>query len=307
MPFQSTHPVWGGTTSSGISPLTLQFQSTHPVWGGTSLTFGTSFRGHISIHPPRVGWDGTVASLPVRLYHFNPPTPCGVGRELFRHHHGLCGDFNPPTPCGVGRQSADLGSGLWHFNPPTPCGVGPRGERAASTAPIFQSTHPVWGGTTALPNSPVCLSYFNPPTPCGVGLRRTSAGRTKWTFQSTHPVWGGTARMAELRFTSPYFNPPTPCGVGHVLLYCNSSYCSNFNPPTPCGVGQLKGLVKCLMANISIHPPRVGWDQHFSVIHHIPVISIHPPRVGWDGADASSFCPLRNFNPPTPCGVGQQT
>lgn len=24
---------------------------------------------------------GTVASLPVRLYHFNPPTPCGVGQQ----------------------------------------------------------------------------------------------------------------------------------------------------------------------------------------------------------------------------------
>ena len=38
---------------------------------------------------------------------------------------------------------------------------------------------------------------------------------------------------------------------------------------------------------ISIHPPRVGWDD----VPRLPIlrydISIHPPRVGWD------FAPLR--------------
>ena len=34
-------------------------------------------------------------------------------------------------------------------------------------------------------------------------------------------------------------------------------------------------------------------------------ISIHPPRVGWDNMALSPFFPEVNFNPPTPGGVGQ--
>lgn len=34
------------------------FPSTHPVWGGTQLRHGFATILYISIHPPRVGWDG---------------------------------------------------------------------------------------------------------------------------------------------------------------------------------------------------------------------------------------------------------
>ena len=33
-------------------------------------------------------------------------------------------------------------------------------------------------------------------------------------------------------------------------------------------------------------------------------ISIHPPRVGWDRLLFTLFQCGRHFNPPTPCGVG---
>ena len=33
-------------------------------------------------------------------------------------------------------------------------------------------------------------------------------------------------------------------------------------------------------------------------------ISIHPPRVGWDDIVPFQTPPPRYFNPPTPCGVG---
>ena len=122
--FQSTHPVWGGT----VEPLRRQgsclFQSTHPVWGGTRLDCPRWGRGTISIHPPRVGWDG-----------FGPMKPTNAD------------NFNPPTPCGVGLTS---GAGI--------------GE-----VPIFQSTHPVWGGTSCHVSCSPSIPNFNPPTPCGVG------------------------------------------------------------------------------------------------------------------------------------------
>ena len=39
---------------------------------------------------------------------------------------------------------------------------------------------------------------------------------------------------------------------------------------------------RCKSAQISIHPPRVGWDEGFHMLPLVKPISIHPPRVGWD-------------------------
>ena len=56
---------------------------------------------------------------------------------------------------------------------------------------------------------------------------------------------------------------------------------------------------------ISIHPPRVGWDVVLQiVVAHFQLISIHPPRVGWDATTWSASARSSYFNPPTPCGVG---
>ena len=35
---------------------------------------------------------------------------------------------------------------------------------------------------------------------------------------------------------------------------------TDFNPPTPCGVGRNVPVGTILHLNISIHPPRAGWD-----------------------------------------------
>ena len=36
-------------------------------------------------------------------------------------------------------------------------------------------------------------------------------------------------------------------------------------------------------AQISIHPPRAGWDLNKLIEGRAVFISIHPPRAGWDG------------------------
>ena len=169
------------------------------------------------------------------------------------------------------------------FNPPTPCGVGRIHYNHLGISITFQSTHPVWGGTLEqilsvrpirisihpprvgwdaikivdpeapgiisihpprvgwdllVYGCPNCHGYFNPPTPCGVG---PSGG----TADGTPPL---------------HFNPPTPCGVGR---YQSSHFrpCPGyFNPPTPCGVGPVEKWMYNIIKDISIHPPRVGWD-----------------------------------------------
>ena len=100
------------------------FQSTHPVRGGTEYGYHQGTQDVISIHPPRAGWDARFKIIGVRVVHFNPPTPCGVGQL---------------SPCPLHQRS--------YFNPPTPCGVGLSPPLSFGGIHRFQSTHPVRGGT----------------------------------------------------------------------------------------------------------------------------------------------------------------
>ena len=57
--------------------------------------------------------------------------------------------------------------------------------------------------------------------------------------------------------------------------------------------------------DISIHPPREGWDALAAIINPPALnISIHPPREGWDDVGILFFRLAGDFNPPTPRGVG---
>ena len=125
----------------------LEFQSTHPVWGGTQ---------HMPVFLPNVRY-------------FNPPTPCGVGPVVVIEW-SLNGQISiHPPRVGWDRICAGGNCGWADFNPPTPCGVGLYIVSLIADALIFQSTHPVWGGTNR-PDRPVGFAgNFNPPTPCGVG------------------------------------------------------------------------------------------------------------------------------------------
>ena len=79
--FQSTHPVWDGTEDCLDDAAAELFQSTHPVWDGTSSTSSKRQERRISIHPSRVGWDFSSFQNVTRVSDFNPPIPCGMGRD----------------------------------------------------------------------------------------------------------------------------------------------------------------------------------------------------------------------------------
>ena len=125
------------------------FQSTHPLWGGTDRNPVRRDTIIISIHPPLVGWDRSQTRACGRALNFNPPTPCGVGPSGTPSGPDP-GYFNPPTPCGVGPDHQDAVLRRDNFNPPTPCGVGLLGLTTVPLVAIFQSTHPLWGGTGVL-------------------------------------------------------------------------------------------------------------------------------------------------------------
>ena len=99
-------------------------------------------------------------------------------------------------------------------------------------------------------------------------------------LQYSHPVIriryvnpGGRCMKRNCGSAWPFLVQTTFCGTGP----------SDFNPPTPWGVG----------------PP----GTHFQT--GVADISIHPPRGGWDYAITFAYIRLQNFNPPTPWGVGR--
>ena len=123
----SIHPPRVGWDTSSIRAFFAipTFQSTHPVWGGTPVLRRVGFARRISIHPPRVGWDRSHTDKVIDPGISIHPPRVGWdddGLHLLPRHS----DFNPPTPCGVGHEA------LHH----------------AYAQVTFQSTHPVWGGTT---------------------------------------------------------------------------------------------------------------------------------------------------------------
>ena len=213
-------------------------------------------------------------------------------------------NFNPPTPCGVGLKDRreELRLSQISIHPPR-AGWDSLTNSAMSAQTRFQSTHPVRGGTNGLRVLPHPSYNFNPPTPCGVGLDQCRA-----------------------LGVSKYFNPPTPCGVGP-RVFCvvavtaefqsthpvrggtesatvSQLHIQDFNPPTPCGVGPVPDTPGVCKFEISIHPPRAGWDLTTREVIKVIKISIHPPRAGWDSRIWTNGGNGSNFNPPTPCGVG---
>ena len=301
--FQSTHPVWGGTptalatvssasnfnppTPCGVGPRLRRlrgkrhyFNPPTPCGVGRSLATKTVWDYVISIHPPRVGWDmaGYIPGLAVE--YFNPPTPCGVGLR-FMPSIAAQRSFQSTHPVWGGTMDGDYIHLSTEFQSTHPVWGGTQLEIADTNAKTFQSTHPVWGGTLITCGLSLSMVYFNPPTPCGVGHPRLSRRVLMLAFQSTHPVWGGTYKKSSRFLMIMYFNPPTPCGVGLSIRLCSS----------------LRRLFQ------STHPVWGGTSFN-SFMGNNQDISIHPPRVGWDTIIKRPNGRFFNFNPPTPCGVG---
>ena len=66
-----------------------------------------------------------------------------------------------------------------------------------------------------------------------------------------------------------------------------------------------KALFGCgFLISISIHPLRGEWDKATAHFCDTETISIHPLRGEWDPKKVVIVIPLKNFNPPTPWGVG---
>ena len=237
--FQSTHPVGGGTSliNGHFAEVTI---SIHPPRGGWDYATHRSNLHHenfnpptpwgvglsmdlyqmviklISIHPPRGGWDPVADDVSSAVQRFQSTHPVGGGTPLRRGRAGrVCISIHPPRG-GWDPFSPPVRLMVTHFNPPTPWGVGLAQIRDGGDGEVFQSTHPVGGGT--------------------VGDNQVEFIRGI----SIHPPRGGwDPSMAALLRCPVNFNPPTPWGVGPRKTG-DSAPPQNFNPPTPWGVGPLQ-------------------------------------------------------------------
>ena len=226
----------GGTvgTNAEYGPYVI---SIHPPHAGWDLYHRWRLLARkISIHPPHAGWDSKQSGTSRTVLHFNPPTPCGVGRyknllktagiaisihpphagwDFIHRTVGSNGQhFNPPTPCGVGPLAdAVIGTDI-NFNPPTPCGVGLPGFTFHEAGGNI-SIHPPHAGWDPRCEKPICdLTISIHPPHAGWDPAPVPIPEPAPVFQSTHPMRGGTGRA---------------------------------DRPT-------------LMVVISIHPPHAGWD-----------------------------------------------
>ena len=182
--------MWGGTRRSLCRGTQWPFQSTRPLWGGTTTRRETSWYPAISIHPPLVGRD--FALPPVHYYFFISIHPPLVGRD--ENGCQICSEcgisIHPPL---VGRDED------WRelcilieisIHPPL---VGRDAGDKRRPHPGQISIHPPLVGRDAVLGRDRTDRRISIHPPLvgrdGKAVQVEASG----AFQSTRPLWGGTA------------------------------------------------------------------------------------------------------------------
>ena len=172
------------------------------------------------------------------------------------------------------------------------------------TKDIFQSTHPVRGGTGAISGAldlvkisihppregwdpvlcivtPLIAISIHPPRE-GWDMSVISKDGAYHGFQSTHPVRGGTRALVAVLVLIAAFQSTHPVRGGTSKLLTSDNH-QSFQSTHPVRGGTHALAFAPHGVSISIHPPREGWDLTKQQVINTPIsISIHPPREGWD-------------------------
>ena len=127
-----------------------EFQSTHPVWDGTLSAYLSNKPQDISIHPSRVGWDGKfdtqlLKALSISIH----PSRVGWDVALF-DLSGRVGNISiHPSRVGWDAERVPKAGGCMTISiHPSRVGWDDAQSALILRALVFQSTHPVWDGTT---------------------------------------------------------------------------------------------------------------------------------------------------------------
>ena len=114
-------------------------------------------------------------------------------------------------------------------------------------------------------------------------------------FQSTHPEQGGTFMYWMSLVLYRPFQSTHPERGGTLLTQHNFRVVDISIHPPRAGwdVDHAKGVPA---KDISIHPPRAGWDAIRAGYSAKTAISIHPPRAGWDVVIVPETAPVFNIS-----------
>ena len=234
-------------------------------------------------------------------------------------------NFNPPTPCGVGQCRHTRLSFPLSFQSTHSMRSGTNSIYSLVSHNQFQSTHSMRSGTFfsfsfRLSGSFQSTHSMRSGTPTGIRelgprpFQSTHSMRSGTLYRlcngiriniSIHPLhaeWDSSGIPEESMWK--YFNPPTPCGVGHGSRP-RATACLPFQSTHSMRSGTAGHVIRDVVFQFqSTHSMRSGTQhQHISV--HVVFISIHPLHAEWDGSCSVIATKSANFNPPTPCGVGQ--
>ena len=192
-----------------------------------------------------------------------------------------------------------------YFNPPSPCGEGLPHLCKLGGGNGFQSTLPVWGGTLCSELSLPEWRNFNPPSPCGEGLPGGCFSPCIVIFQSTLPVWGGTSGKAgKLTIISISIHPPRVGRDGPGEFLSGRSH--HFNPPSPCGEGLFDIAMGLIDEVFQSTLPVWGGTGKPRADYFPDIFQSTLPVWGGTTRFTASWQTWQHFNPPSPCGEGQQ-
>ena len=217
---------------------------------------------NISIHAPRMGSDGIPLDANRISSRFQSTLP-GWGATVRLALWDLaCRVFQSTLPgWGATTRSGSESPLPEYFNPRSPDGERPMIYFSFSSVALFQSTLPGWGATSPLAACRRHRRHFNPRSPDGERLAVRSPKVRVFAFQSTLPGWGATAGQQVRHALAVQFQSTLP-GWGATDEWRNPLPTpQNFNPRSPDGERRGRRAEALLVAEISIHAPRMGSDK----------------------------------------------
>ena len=176
---------------------TVPFQSTRPVGGATSSQGYCKSAIEVSIHAPRGGRDLGLSTFASRVFCFNPRAPWGA--RLFNPYTNTCvALFQSTRPVGGATPATYPGDGFYWFQSTRPVGGATTINQLLRRSNWFQSTRPVGGATRRSERTVQRTIGFNPRAPWGARRQQLPHKTLQIPFQSTRPVGGATDTTDDL-------------------------------------------------------------------------------------------------------------
>ena len=236
--FQSTLPLRGATVQLLVEAIAVRISIHTPLAGSDRARTDRWSRQRISIHTPLAGSDFGFDSRAQCRWYFNPHSPCGERRAVYRQTAPKPTEFQSTLPLrgATNARSREIAAILISIH--TPLAGSDLQIKGLSAGPLtFQSTLPLRGAT--------CLSV------------RSCRSR----LISIHtPLAGSDKNSGSHDVAFQLISIHTPL-AGSDLAWRAENHRRNISIHTPlAGSDQLRLALHSLWGRISIHTPLAGSD-----------------------------------------------